>query len=304
MGNRARNGFDRREMEAIVIKNILMVLSVLFLSGCATNPYQEFYTDTTHGRNILAAPYIMPPPKQPQLFRGANQDEDTQKMLEDGYFLIGYSQFNTSVVNNAYALDFAKKIHAAKVIVYSRYTNTVTEMIPMITPQTRTIETVNSGPSGFQRSGFDGGRRDGRRPGDWNRPNDMVAPSVSTTTITEFDTTYVPTAVNQYDYYATYWVQGEPPILGIRPRNLSADERQKLGTNKGIVVIAVITGSPAFKADIFKGDIVTKVNDQEVTDIKNFFHTIVPPLQGKTATLTILRNGEALTKQVEIGTRE
>jgi hypothetical protein len=260
-----------------MLNNILMVLLALFLSGCA-NPYQEYYTDTTHGRNILATPYIVPSPKQPQLFRGINQDEDTQKMLEDGYFLIGYSQFNTSEVSSAYALDFAKKIHAAQVIVYSRYTNTVTEMVPTITPETQTIETV-----------YAGRRRD--------------RPSVSTTTITEFDTTYVPTAVNQYDYYATYWVQGKPPILGIRPRNLSADERQQLGTNKGIVVLAVVTGSPAFKADIFKGDIVTKVNDQEIIDSKDLFHTVVP-LQGQAATLTILRNGQTLTKQVQIGVRE
>lgn len=284
-------------------KNILMLLFILFLSGCATNPYQEFYTDNTHGRNLLTSSYIAPPPKQPQLFRGTDQDEDTQKMLEDGYFLIGYSRFNTSEVSNAYAVDFAKKIHAAEVIIYSRYTNTVTELIPTLIPRTRTIETVSDG--GLQR-GFDQGRgRDDRRFGDRDRASheDMIALSVSTTTITEFDTTYVPTAVNQYDYYATYWVQGRPPILGIRPRDLSADERQKLGTNKGIVVLAVVTGSPAFKADIFKGDLITKVDDQEIVDVKDLFHTIVPPLQGKTATFTILRNGQTLTKQVPIGIR-
>ncbi len=254
-----------------------MGLLVLFLSGCA-NPYQDYFTDITHGRNMLAAPYIIPPPKQPQLFRGANQGEDTQKMLEDGYFLIGYSQFNASEVSDSYALDFAKKIHAAVVIVYSRYINTVTEMVPTTIPVTRTIETVYTG----------GRHRD--------------VPLVSTSTITEFDTTYVPTAVNKYDYYATYWIAGKPPILGIRPRDLSADERQQLGTNKGVVVLAVVTGSPAFKADIFKGDIVTRVNDQEVMDSKDLFHIIVP-LQGQTVTLTILRNGQVLSKQVQIGMR-
>jgi hypothetical protein len=292
-------------MEVKVIKNVFLLLLALSLSSCATNPYQEFYTDTTNGRNILAASYIVPPLKQPQLFRGVSQDEDTQKMLEDGYFLIGYSQFNTSEVRNSYALAFAKYLHAAKVIVYSRYTNTVTEMVPTIIPETKTIETMNNGGGGIQRSGFDAGRRNNRSPGDWNKSShDMGAPSIVTTTITEFDTVFVPTAVNQYDYSATYWIQGKPPILGIRPRNLSADERQKIGTNKGILILAVITGSPAFNADIFKGDIVTKVDDQEVTDLKNFFHTIVPSLQGKTATFTILRNGNTLTKQVQIGVRD
>jgi len=286
-----------------MIKNILLASLVLFLTGCATNPYQEFYTDTTNGRNILAASYIVPPPKQPQLFRGTVQDADTQKMLEDGYFLIGYSQFNTSAVQNAYALDVARKVHAAKVLVYSRYTNTVTEMVPTITPVTKTIERVNDGYTGIPRSGFDPGPRNDRRTDDWDRANG-IAPSVSTTTITEFDTTYVPTAVNQYDYYATFWAQGRPPILGIRPRNLSPEERQALATNKGIVVMAVVTGSPAFQADIFKGDIVTRVNDQEVIDIKSFYHTIVPPLQGRLATLTLLRNGQPLTKDVQIGIRE
>lgn len=271
-----------------MIRNILAGVLVLSLAGCATNPYQEYFTDNTRGRDLLASSYIVPPPKEPKIFRGTDQKEDTQKMLEDGFFLIGFSQFNSREVSRAYALAFAKKIHAAEVLIYSRYTNTVTEMVPTVTPVTTRIETIHNDGERF-REDRDRGR--------------LTRPSVSTTTITEFDTTYLPTAVNQYDYYATYWIKGRPPIVGIRPRNLSTDERQRLGTNKGIVVMAVVTGSPAFKADILKGDIVMKVNGQDILSVQNFYHTIVPPLQGKTAVLTILRNGELLTRTIRVGER-
>ena len=269
----------------LMIRNIFLGLLPLLLIGCATNPYQEYYTDNTRGRDLLASSYIVPPSPQPQLFRGTDQNEDAQKMLEDGYFLIGFSQFNARAVSNAYALAFAKKVHAAEVLVYSRYTHTVTEMVPTITPVSKTIETVHE----RSRSWDDRGR------------GPMASPSVTTTTITEFDTTYVPTAVDQYDYFATYWIKGRPSIVGIRPRNLSADERQRLGTNKGLVVLAVVTGSPAFKADIFKGDIVQRVDDQDIVDVHSFYHTIVPPLQGKTALFTILRDGQILIKEVQVG---
>jgi hypothetical protein len=272
-------------MKTSVLKNSLLILLVLFLSSCAMNPYKEFYVDAMHGRNVITTSYIKLPPKHPQLFRGTNQAEDTQQMLESGYFLIGYSQFNSSAVSNDYALDFAKKIHAAEVIIYSNYTNTVTQLVPMITPEITTVETIRE-------------ERGGRHDEHGGRSSAM-----STTTITEFDTTYVPTAINRYDYAATFWAHGKTPILGIRPQNLSGNERQQLGTNKGILVIAVVTGSPAFTADIFKGDIITKINDHDVIDVKDFFHTVVPQ-EGKTVTLTILRSGQTITKNVPIRIRE
>ncbi len=46
-------------------------------------------------------------------------------MMEDGYFMVGYSSFNGGNVDINGSLTQAKRVHASVVIVYSKYTNTV-----------------------------------------------------------------------------------------------------------------------------------------------------------------------------------
>jgi len=69
-------------------------------------------------------------------------------------------------------------------------------------------------------------------------------------------TTYIPYTVHRSDYLATYWIKMKPPIFGTHIKDLTPEIRQQIGSNKGMLVYAVIKGSPAFEADILKGDVL------------------------------------------------
>jgi S1-C subfamily serine protease len=48
----------------------------------------------------------------------------------------------------------------------------------------------------------------------------------------------------------------QPPMAGISARDLTQEERVALDGNKGVAVRAVVKGSPAYNADILRGDII------------------------------------------------
>lgn len=98
------------------------------------------------------------------------------------------------------------------------------------------------------------------------------------------------------------------PILGIRyiPITKEFASRNNLKTEKGALVyggadLAVLPDSPASKAGIEDGDIILKMNDDEI-DAK---HSIMGLLQkyspGDKVTLTILHNGKKIKVNVTLG---
>jgi len=167
--------------------HLIVAISIL-LVGC-TNPYTKFYLDRTRGVDTTA---IVPTDK-PLLFRGNDPDVDYFRMLEDGFNLIGYSNFNgADNVNVSSALKQATKINASVVLVYSKYTNTVSGLVPLTLPDTQTSTTTLygnvMGPGGFA----------------------TYSGSASSTTYGT-RTMYMPFSVNRYDYFASYWVKlGHP----------------------------------------------------------------------------------------------
>ncbi len=107
----------------------------------------------------------------------------------------------------------------------------------------------------------------------------------------------MPYSVNRYDYFASYWIKLKPPVFGVHVRELSPELKQKIGSNKGVVVIAVEKGSPAFAADILRGDILKRIGNQEVLDPKTFSET-TSQYAGKKVTVIFLRDGKELTKEI------
>jgi len=256
---------------------LIAVISLLVV-GC-TNPYAKFYQDITGGIDITKSPRFIVPTDKPQLFRGGDPDVDYVRMLEDGFGLIGLSSFNAGDdVNVNAALEQAIKVHASVTLVYSKYTNTVSGSIPLTLPDIQTSTTTLSGnvmgPGGT---------------------TSYSGRGYSTTYGTK--TTYIPYSADRFDYFATYWIKLKPPVFGVHVQELSTELKQKIGSNKGVVVIAVVKGSPAFDADILRGDILKKFDFYEIFDIKTF-NEVTSRWAGKKVRVTILRDGNELTKEI------
>jgi Do/DeqQ family serine protease len=84
--------------------------------------------------------------------------------------------------------------------------------------------------------------------------------------------------------------------LGITIQEItpSLQEALGLGTNQGVMVGSVVTGSPADRAGLKSEDVITRLDSSLVTSVAHF-RTMVADLDpGTTVTLTVLRGAEQL----------
>ena len=67
---------------------------------------------------------------------------------------------------------------------------------------------------------------------------------------------------------------------------------------------AVVPGSPAAKAGLVQGDVITKVNDTPITTADGFISVIGGYKPGQTVTLTVVSpNGKTSTVKITLGVR-
>lgn len=91
-----------------------------------------------------------------------------------------------------------------------------------------------------------------------------------------------------------------PPALPVRPA-----ARPFLGvgledSDDGVAIVEVVAGSPAAAAGIEVGDIVTAVNDTEITSAQALVETIGALSPNDTITLETSRDGEAMTLEITL----
>jgi serine protease Do len=93
--------------------------------------------------------------------------------------------------------------------------------------------------------------------------------------------------------------------LGVRPRNLDQElaKQFKVPDTAGALVQDVIAGGAADKAGIKNGDVIRKINGQQVDDADQFTALVTNLNPGAEATLEILRDGQPLTIKVTLGER-
>jgi len=258
-------------MKKTLVSSILLII----ITGCS-NPYTQFYTDYSGGINVLNDPRFIISKGEPRLFGGSTIEQDRQRMLEDGYVLLGASSFNAAEGSQRDAIRQAKKIHADTVIFYQEYRNTQSGSIPITTPDMQT----SSHSGSIYGSG-------------------MSASYFGSSTTYGSKTTYMPYSVDRYNYLATFWIKAKPPRLGIHFRDLTPKERAIAGTNKGTFIGVVVKNSPAFEADLLPGDIIQKFNEVEIVDGEHF-SSMFGRYEGRTIRLEISRQGKKIVKEVTL----
>jgi len=202
-------------------------------------------------------------------------------MLENSYVLLGFSSFNAPHINQNQAIEQAKKVHAETVIVYSKYTHTLSGVTPVSSP---TSETTHH--SGLLTTDGSIG----------STPFSGSTMFTGTSTTHGTQTTYVPYNIQRYDYFSTYWIKIKTR-LGIYAIDLTQEIRDKIESNKGVCVGAVVKGSPAFTADVLKGDIIKKFNDVEIIDGKHF-SDLFGAYNESIVRLEILREAKIIIKDI------
>ncbi len=212
-----------------------------------------------------------------------DMESDTQRMRENGYLLLGRSQFRGATVNEEQALAQAKTIGAEVVMVSKRFASRETESVPMTEwiPGQRTDQIEQTVIL------------------EQDKKPKVVQRTTTTEVQGEFRTTYVDQSVDYYEYGATYWARMKPPRFGVSVKELDPAMRKEIGSNKGVQVRVVQKGSPAYDADLLKDDILLRVNGEDIIDSKGFF-SLVNKHKGKNVPVAIYRDGQLSTIQVKI----
>lgn len=99
----------------------------------------------------------------------------------------------------------------------------------------------------------------------------------------------------------------ERPLLGVSMLNLADryylyQEGITLNTElkTGVVIIQVQNGSPAAKAGLKRGDIITSMDDEKITSVANLRYHLYRHSVGDTANITIEREGKKKTLEIKL----
>ena len=104
------------------------------------------------------------------------------------------------------------------------------------------------------------------------------------------------TDIMEYGY-----VTGKP-YMGIINTSVSG-EAQRYGTPAGAYVLGVVEDSCAAKAGLQEGDIITKLDDTDITSSDDLQNALADYRAGDTATLTVSRSGQVQTLTITFDER-
>ena len=257
------------------INPLKLLALVIFLGGCATNPYADFYSANSRMVTRSADSGSSPPLIVP--FSGQENLSEIGKMyLRKGYTPIGHSAFEAAEISETDLLEQATKVGADVVLTDTTYLRTNSGTIPLTLPTTQT--TYHSGSLYGGLSGSYSG----------------------TSTSYGSQTTYIPYQNNRYSYYAEYWAKAAPPKFGIRYAPVSPEARLMIGSNKGVTVTIVVENSPAFLSDVLEGDVILALDKNVVRtpeDLKEIFATVAA---GQVIDVELFRNGVYISKTITL----
>jgi serine protease Do len=96
---------------------------------------------------------------------------------------------------------------------------------------------------------------------------------------------------------------GETGWLGVTPEDVSADRAKelKLSSARGVYLSEVEKDSPAEKAGLKSGDVITDFNGEHVESVAQFRRLVRETPSGRTISITVWRDGRAQTLSVTLG---
>jgi serine protease DegQ len=88
--------------------------------------------------------------------------------------------------------------------------------------------------------------------------------------------------------------------IGVQPRTLTPQIAQRLGVNRtsGVVILAVVTQSPAAVAGVQPGDVIAAINGQDTPTAESLIAALRNSKPGDRLQLTVLRGTH--TRQISV----
>lgn len=265
------------------IKLIILICCPIFLSGCIhSNGFTKFYDGMTVDDLYRDPYYIHTETPQVATLPDKPLKEVLNDMFSEGYELIGQSLWEgPGDHDNEDALKQARAVGAALVLWRADYSHTRQGTVPITTYNPgSTSTTYHSGTI------FTGGSM-----GSFGGTSTTYNPGSTSTS-------YIPFSVSRYDYIALFFAKFKSGVLGLWLDEPGLAYQRKFDTNSGGLVTAVRKDGRAYKANIFRGDIIMSANgipykyDQEFKDWK----------YNQENSIQIYRDGEIIEKKIFVET--
>jgi hypothetical protein len=242
---------------------LLPVIMALFMTSPAAFADDNLYAKNYQAQNQGNLHSLQARP-EPELLSGNRRDDDNITMLESGYDLMGFSNFESGEVAPEQALEHGRAIQADKILVYVKKAGNTSPSSKMEVIK----EAIKKGQS-----------------------------------LTEKDVAAQPGKYRYYATFWAKLpppVLGVHVIkLVSRPSSQGGDEPEAATPSEGVRVIAVIHGSAAEKGGLLRGDQLLSINQEKVNDAATL-SGLVKRFKGNTVTLNIERKTEPISLQVTL----
>jgi hypothetical protein len=126
-----------------IIRIIPLVLGLGASAPAVAGPFEKFFQPASPAQ----LDRVLPTSDPVQIYMSRSLDDDARKLLEDGYEVVGISDFVGPMAEPKKAIRQAKKIKAAIVLFASSYNSTRSGAAPFMMPN-NTTTTINGNVSG------------------------------------------------------------------------------------------------------------------------------------------------------------
>lgn len=224
----------------------MIIVSILF-TGCVSNGFSEYYTpyagdkiEPTKDVNVI--PY--------------SRDSDILNKLEEGYRTIGSSNFKSSGNTTLDQLkSHAKSVGADIAMIRSSYAGSESYAQPVMNYTPGTTSTTYANASAYGNGGY------------------ANAYGTSTTyNPATYSTSFVQGTRNLTNYTVMYLKKFNPTkstSSGIWVIDKTTQLNKTMGTNSGCLVQLVYKNTLGYNNDIFRGDVIMKINNEKVRNCKD-----------------------------------
>ncbi len=100
---------------------------------------------------------------------------------------------------------------------------------------------------------------------------------------------------------STFMSKNKGTYLGVEAETLSPQLAAYFGVKSGVLLETVYEDSPAEKAGLKAGDVITSINKREVADFEDLMRILDYYNPGETVTAKIMRQGSKKTREVTLG---
>lgn len=250
---------------------IAAVLCIL-LGGCHTNPYKEYFipelTPMTDEKDLV----YLREGETPVLERTDDLKNAIYDALASEYVCVGRAGFIGAPRQIGLIAEQAKDIRATHVIYNITYADTRSGVSAIPVPDYKVTNTNGSVSS----------------------PYGHFANYQESTTTT--GTKYIPYTyeIDRYDQSAYFFVKSlARSRFGVWIKDLTNEERERIGQNNGTRITLVMYDRPAFNANVLKNDILLKINDIDIRDSRHA-GDIMKHYPGRKLTFTVFRKNKKI----------